>query len=80
MARLVINLTSAGIADDDALIGFPCLPGQVPLEETHGDIGIFEIDLGDRDDTTAAQELYLNSNRYIIDWSVERGNLHETEL
>lgn len=76
MARLIIAFRNE---DDDCLIGFPSLEGQIEIMNSYGDAGVVEIDLGDRDDITVAQERWLNINPDVIAYQVSEGDLHNEE-
>jgi hypothetical protein len=49
---------------------------QFVIQELYGDACVVEIDLGERADTTAAQEQFLNTSPAIVGYSVEPVNLH----
>lgn len=60
---------------DNALARFPYQAGQYIAEE--GDTTVV-ITLGDRNDTTAAQEQFLNTNPHVVEWQIvdSRGCAH----
>lgn len=66
MAKLIIQLEHD--ADDLALQGFPFFQGQY-IESEDGPIVV--IDLGDRTDTSAAQEQYLNTNPNVQGYRID---------
>ena len=77
MAILTINLrTNSDDANDLALQGFPFMAEQFIISESNGDACVVEIDLGERDDTTAAQEQYLDTNPAVIGYGVTAQSLH----
>lgn len=74
--RLLINVR--GDDSDLTLAAFPFMLDQFIAGETYSgadeiDTVTVEIDLADRDDTTAAQEQYLNTNEAVIGYTIEDG-------
>jgi hypothetical protein len=63
---LVVTLTDDA---EDVLQAFPFLDDQ-HIAEDYGD-GVVKITLGSRDDTTAAQELYLDTSDDVVEYHVE---------
>jgi hypothetical protein len=65
MATLKIEIAE----DNDILATFPYLDGQYIVEEGRDYV---VVELGDRDDTTVAQEQYLDTHDSVIRYSVEQ--------
>jgi hypothetical protein len=80
MTRLLITIrTTDDPTAPDALTGFPFIGEQAVIDEMCGDACVVEIDLAGRDDTTAAQEQYLNTNPAVISYSIEPTDLHNEQ-
>jgi hypothetical protein len=78
MAILTINLRAHQDDDNDlALQGFPFLDDQYIREEMYGDACVVEIDLDGRDDTTTAQEQFLDTNPMVVGYDVTPAGHHK---
>lgn len=78
MKTLRIKLTSDN--SDCCLNGFPLVEGQyISGGENTPDYDVAEIYLGDRDDTTAAQEQFLDSLECCISYDVTESINHNSE-
>jgi hypothetical protein len=61
--------------EPDVLVGFPFQDGQYlsyTEDDQNGndDTEWLIIDLADRTDTTAAQDMFLRTNKQILDWTI----------
>ena len=68
--RLAIEITPDA---ENVLVGFPFLDGQFAdgeqESEDNDNIFVF-VDLGEYSDTTAAQEQQLNTNSFVVSYSI----------
>ena len=69
-ARLAIEIKSDA---EDTLVGFPYMDGQYhdggEDDQSEDNYWIY-VELGDREDTTAMQEQFLNTNSSVISWQI----------
>ena len=69
--RVAIELTPDA---QDALVGFPFREGQYIAEEYEAEDGrdtkFVDVELGDRRDTDATQEQFLNTNSKVVSYSI----------
>lgn len=68
--RLAIEITPDA---ENVLVGFPYMDGQYSdgEQESESNDNVFiYVELGDHDDTTAAQEQHLNTNPYVVGYSI----------
>lgn len=61
---------------ENVMVGFPYLDGQYtdeekPAENPEGEGWLILVNLGDRQDTTTAQEQFLNSSDDVLEYAVK---------
>lgn len=67
--KLQIKLTAGN--DDNCLVTFPLLEEQyIESGENCGEFDLVTVDLADRDDTTAAQEAFLDSLECCVSYDL----------